>query len=487
MSVTPTNGRVAFLALQDPHTYWELNSTTLGTNFGDDATTQGGDNTAVGAGDISTAESYPGMATQNDPPTNAAFDIYLVNDAAALVYIPAGLTHNTVRGLWQNGGGTNSQGAFLRATTTGVEIALAHNNGGDLGDYLIHEIADADLPGWFCISWQYNSYNGTEGDCALWIDGTAVRSGTRVYTLDYGSGNPDFGDNSGGREPNAAQVLDPSSYSGDWAGDGGNINGTGILIANFTCDNPSPGGSDTSAGNGNTWHTDYFDTHTVSGSSDDLLADDVESTSELTGPSVGQEHSLTRTDVESTSELTSPSVGQEHSLSVTDVQSTSEVTAPLLTPVAGTDNLLADDIESASELTSPNVGQEHGLLSASVESLSETPTPTMGQEHILSQAGLESASELTSPILSGPDADNLLADDVESLSELNGPQIGQAHALTAVLETASGVSAPGFSQDHQLLADDIDSLSEVDSPLLTSAPLSVSFTVASHNARFESV
>ena len=465
-SITPTNGRVAFVAAWDPHTYWELNSTNLGTNYGDDATSGGGDNTNVGSGDISTQESYDGMATQNDPPTNGAMDIYLINDAAALVYIPANLTHNTVRGLWQNGGGTNSQGAFLRATTTGVEVALAHNNGGDLGDYLIEEIPDADLPGWFCISWQYNSHGGVEGDCALWLNGTAVRSGTRVYTLDYGSGNPDFGDNSGGREPNASQVLDPASYTGgDWAGDGGNINGTGILIANFTCDNPSPGGSDTSAGNGDTWHTDYYDDHVVvSGGTDALLADDVSSTSETTSPALGQEHSLTAasvqsqaevstpalgqehaltaTSTESASEVTAPTVGQEHALTADDAQSTSELTAPALQSVSGTDNLLADDAESASEVTQPALGQEHGLTSTDVESASELTSPALGQGHALTAASVSSVSEVSAPTLAEfSGLDPLLADDVESQAEINTPSITQVHALLANdLEASSEVS-----------------------------------------------
>ena len=261
-AITPKNGRVAFVATWDPHTYWELNSTNLGTNYGDDSTGND-DNTAVSSGDISTQDSYEGMNNQNDPSNNSRFDVWLVNDACALVYIPAGLAHGTNYGLWHNGGGTNAQGGFLRATTTGVEIACAHNNGGDLGDYLIEEIPDADLPGWFCIGWQFNSEGGDEGDMGLWLNGSLVRSGTRVYTLDYGSGAVDFGNNSG-REPNASQVLDPSSYGGgDWGGNN-SINGTGILIANFTCDNPSGGASDTSAGNGDDFYTDYYDEHTDS-------------------------------------------------------------------------------------------------------------------------------------------------------------------------------------------------------------------------------
>ncbi len=124
-AITPKNGRVAFITAQDPHTYWELNSTNLGTNYGHDATASGGDNPAVSSGDISTSDSYEGMNNQNDPTTSGDFDRWIVTDACALVYIPAGLTHDYVYGLWHNGGNTNAQGAYLRATTTGVEIAIS--------------------------------------------------------------------------------------------------------------------------------------------------------------------------------------------------------------------------------------------------------------------------------------------------------------------------------------------------------------------------
>jgi len=254
----PKNGQAAFVADYDPSIYWELNSTNLGTNYGDD-TTGNDDNTAVAGGDISTQDSYEGMNNQNDDGQNSWFDTETITDAAMLIYIPAGMSHGTNYGLFHNGGGTNAQGAFARATTTGVELACAHNNGGDTGDYLIEEIPDASLPGWFAFSCQYSSYGGTQGDMALWLNGVAERSGTRVYQLAYGSGDPDFGDNSG-REPNAAEVLDPASYTGgDWGGNTA-IDSSGILIANFTEDNATHTNTNP-PGNGDTWHEDYYTYH----------------------------------------------------------------------------------------------------------------------------------------------------------------------------------------------------------------------------------
>jgi len=65
-AITPKNGRAAFITAQDPHTYWELNSTNLGDNFGHDATSSGGDNPAVTSDDISTSDSYEGLNRQRD-------------------------------------------------------------------------------------------------------------------------------------------------------------------------------------------------------------------------------------------------------------------------------------------------------------------------------------------------------------------------------------------------------------------------------------
>ena len=261
-SITPKNGREDFITAQNPHTYWELNHTNYGTNFGRD-TSGYDDNTNVTSGDLGGAESYSGMKQQNDPPQNGWMDDAIITDAAMLLYIPADLAHGTVRGLFHNGGGTNGQGGFLRATTTGVELACAVNDGGDNVDAVIYEISDADLPGWFTVGFQMCSENGDYSDMGLWVNGECLASGTRSRNLDWGSGNPDFGNNSA-REPNAATVIYPDSYDGgDWGGNV-SINGTGILIANFTCDNPGyissrPG--DTSPGAGNSFYTDYHTYH----------------------------------------------------------------------------------------------------------------------------------------------------------------------------------------------------------------------------------
>lgn len=261
-SITPQNGRVNFVASYDPHCYWEINSTNLGTNFGDD-TTGVDDNTSITSGLLSTQQSYEGLNSQADPPGSSWFDLYVVTDAAMLIYIPSGLTVGTTYGLFHNGGGTHHQGAWLRATSTGVEIACSHTNAGTDSDILIEEIPNADLDGWHCIGFQYSQNGGNQGDQGLWLNGSLVRSATRNYELVYGSGDPDFGNNNGD-EPDAIYVNDPASYTGgDWDGTNTAITGSGILIANFTCDNPTQSNT-TSPGNGDQWYIDYYSEHTAS-------------------------------------------------------------------------------------------------------------------------------------------------------------------------------------------------------------------------------
>ena len=248
------DGLSAFLTTwSGVHTAYSFNQTNA--NTGTDTTHDANSST------YGTATGFPnyGLAATCSPDQNGDLDIYIVTDAAMMLYIPAGLTHGQVYGLFHNGGGTNAQSAFLRATTTGVEIACVHNAGASNINSVIHEIPDAQLPGWFAVGFQYASAGGSQGDMALWIDGVKERSGTRSYQLLYGSGNPQIGD-AGGREPTAASCLDPSSYSGGNWGAEATINSSGILIANFVADNPNDDNT-SPAGCGDSFHEDYYDEH----------------------------------------------------------------------------------------------------------------------------------------------------------------------------------------------------------------------------------
>jgi len=191
-----------------------------------------------------------------------------------------------------------------------------------------------------------------------------------------------------------------------------------------------------------------LNSETSAGGVDDLLAENVESSSEVTSPAIGQVHVLTADDVQSVSEVTSPAIGQKHVLAANDAESASEVSVP---SVGQSNVLTANDVESASEVTSPAIGQAHVLAANDAESNSEVSTSAIGQVHVLTADDVESNSEVSVPTLTeGTNA--LLAEDVESISEITVPSIGQVHVL---------------------LANDVESSSEVSSPTLDRPPVEI--------------
>lgn len=122
-----------------------------------------------------------------------------------------------------------------------------------------------------------------------------------------------------------------------------------------------------------------------------LLADDVESASELSAPSVGQEHALLANDVESASDLTAPVLWNGDVLYAASVESATEVTSPVLAfepsvvitwaeylvtiPIIKTLN--AEDVESATEVSYPIVRVIHSLHPSSISSATTTSSPSM--------------------------------------------------------------------------------------------------------------
>jgi hypothetical protein len=191
---------------------------------------------------------------------------------------------------------------------------------------------------------------------------------------------------------------------------------------------------------------------------DDLLADDVESASELTIPAIGQEHTILADDTQSLSEVSAPAVGQEHIVLADDVEATSEVTAPALTSVAGQDSLLADDVEAASEVTTSALGQEHVVLGDDVEAASEVETSALGQAHSIFGDDVQSTSEVSTPPLA--QVHNIFGDDVDSTSEVSTPATTvTSNLLGDDTESASEVTTNTLAQVHVLFADDTESTS----------------------------
>ena len=141
----------------------------------------------------------------------------------------------------------------------------------------------------------------------------------------------------------------------------------------------------------------------------ELLANDVESASEVTAPAIGQVHAITVTSSESDSEVTAPVLGQEHVLTATSVESASELSEPA--PLSGT-GLNAADIEASSEVSSPvlasdpsaivtwaeftmSIPQIKNFTAVSVEATSELSMPAIGMSHVLFAESVEALTETT--------------------------------------------------------------------------------------------
>lgn len=154
---------------------------------------------------------------------------------------------------------------------------------------------------------------------------------------------------------------------------------------------------------------------TVRASADQAIETDLAQTFTVT-----QSYALTATSIESASELTSPAIGQLRTLLADDIESASEVSTATLTVQHA---LTATSIESASELTAPDYNQATYLLADDVESTSELSTPTLLEKKTYLADDLESASELTVPALAQKHA--LLADDIESASEVTTPTLNR--------------------------------------------------------------
>ena len=210
--------------------------------------------------------------------------------------------------------------------------------------------------------------------------------------------------------------------------------------------------------NGNTFANDNIGSfNEVAGGTptDDLLADDIESASQLSQPAIGQTHVLAANDLQSASEVQQGVLGQTHGLAADDLESASQLSRPNL--ATGADhNLLADDLQSASEIQQGVLGQTHVLAANDLQSASELSRPALGQIVDLFANDLESASQLSRPTLTEAAA-ALLADDLESASELQQGVLGQVHVLTANdLESASQLNRPALDRKENQFTTFVD-------------------------------
>lgn len=228
-------GRAAFLALHSGVAIFHSFNNEQ-TNYGD-ATNNPGSPTYAQA-DTSVYPDY-GLGIQTAPSNNDYMDLYVPTDVVFLLYIPPTIATGTY-GLFHNGGGTNGQGAFLRSQSNGttVELGITHNASGSNQDYDTVTITER---GWVCVGFQYED---NSGGMAIWVNGTEVSTISRTYNMLLGSGNPYIG----------GENLDDIP---GW-GVGANINGSGLLIANFVYDNLNNDNSAPVTGRGDSFYTDFY-------------------------------------------------------------------------------------------------------------------------------------------------------------------------------------------------------------------------------------
>jgi len=109
----------------------------------------------------------------------------------------------------------------------------------------------------------------------------------------------------------------------------------------------------------------------AAGGTDALTANDLQSLSQLSTPTLGQTHGLLADNLQSSSSLSTPSISQTHVLLADNLQSVSTLSTP---STGGNLNaLLANDLQSVSTLSIPVLRQKKQInyaASATIGSLS---------------------------------------------------------------------------------------------------------------------
>lgn len=221
----------------------------------------------------------------------------------------------------------------------------------------------------------------------------------------------------------SAETADVSgkTFVGDWTGD--NPDDTSIAAVCFP---PAAGSGDELDGQNIESSSDITDPDI--GQNHALSAGNVESLSDMTDPTLSIENldELTGADAEANSDMTDPNISQVHALSVNNLESLSDMVDPSLTSDS-TDDLTGADIESLSDITDPSISQNHVLSADEAISLSDVTDPNIGQVHALSANDIEADSEFSEVYLQA----EVNPDDIEANSDMTDPSIGQNHMLSA--------------------------------------------------------
>lgn len=207
----------------------------------------------------------------------------------------------------------------------------------------------------------------------------------------------------------------------------------------------------------------------------DLLADDLEASSELSSPVINLD----------TANAWYPNIWYSHpwhghpwhnavtlsqTLLADNLESTSEVGSVVVQQNETV--LLADDLESTSEVLSVSISQEYSIIADDLESTVELSSPniTVTGANTLLSTNLECSSEVRYVLLA--QTHNLLANDLEATSEIKPTRVGLGQALFAAnLEAASALSTPYVGKYNYLLSANLECISEISSPLLLHKPI----------------
>lgn len=131
----------------------------------------------------------------------------------------------------------------------------------------------------------------------------------------------------------------------------------------------------------------------VSGTTNDLLADNLQSTSSVSTPTLGQTHVLLANDLQSTSSVSTPTVGQVHVLLADNLQSASSLSTP---SISQTYVLLADNLQSVSTLSTPSTGGTlNALLANDLQSVSTLSIPVLRQKKQINYAASATIGSLS--------------------------------------------------------------------------------------------
>ena len=132
----------------------------------------------------------------------------------------------------------------------------------------------------------------------------------------------------------------------------------------------------------------------------------------------------------------------------------------------------AVSVESLSEVSSPALTSSaaiDSLNATSVESDSSVTSPGIGQVHSMTATSVESDSNTASATIN--QVQNLAADNVQSTSSVTSPNFtGISQLLADNVEALTTVSEPAAENVFVLSADDVEALTEISSPAMTNLP-----------------